>query len=612
MAGAADGAGSREEAVVKLLGMILAGGLALAPATAREPIVDRMQFHTQWDDDYLYFGAHCEDINVVGKRDGLAQPVYLDDDLELFLQTSPEPTEGLTEGCWWLAMSVAQGVVFRQGTSRGAADGWQPAEPALVAARFRQAIQVNGTRNDPADIDQGWVVEAAIPWRALGREKPAPNESWGFNVVRHLRGETDGRYSYVFRATLPETQVRPATWGRIVFRAGAAGEAWLEPGAPGGIVCPRAVAPAGRERNPLIDGVLGAGEWPLLHRTDVTLQPDLIFPMEHAELPSPAEVVLPLRDGCDFTAPDIPARARRERWYGERLVLAGYRLDYQDDPRQPGGTFGVRAADGTLTLALQPAGGLGPWFSGRRVDWHRQQLLEAAELGLDHLLVWWDGDPVARARYADAALASLVTAAVELRAEGRHVPALAPLLTSAALRAGTAPSIDLTQPVAQAALWRMVRAFYERVPTSLRAECLDGPRRAFVVGLGAPPAGLRATDSFLAAAEEYGRRELGRELFWVGSASWGRRPVAVDAVVSLDSGLEPAVIAGRRLTSASVGPGYDDTRSATRAEYRGRRGIRTFREDLLGVLEAKPTWLWLQSFNDFEHGACLLYTSRCV
>ena len=104
---------------------------------------------------------------------------------------------------------------------------------------------------------------------------------------------------------------------------------------------------------------------------------------------------------------------------------------------------------------------------------------------------------------AESALASLVTAAVQLRAEGRHVPGLAPLLTAAAIDTAAGPGRDLTQPVAQAALWRAIRSFYARVPNGLRAACLDGPRRSLLVGLSPPPDGLRATDSFLAAAEEY-------------------------------------------------------------------------------------------------------------
>jgi len=588
--------------------LVLACSLPLVAANAREAVNDRMQFYTQWDDDYLYFAAHCDDVNVVGKRDGLAQPVYLDDEIEVFLQTDSEATPKLTSNCWWLAMSVAQGVVFRQGDGRGNGDVWSPAEPRLLGARFRQAIRVQGTLNDPTDVDQGWVVEAAIPWRAMGRGKPESNEAWGFNVVRHLRGETDGRYSYIFKATPPETQVQPLTWGRIVFRAGAAGEAWIDPGDTSRVVCPRALPATGDDRNPLIDGYIGSREWPLLHRTDLWLDPERIFPMDAERFPPPAEVVQPLPEGCSFEAPEIPARARRERWFGERYVLSGYRLDYQDDPRQPGGPRSVRAADGSLALALQPAGGLGPWFSGLRVDWHRDQLLEAAGIGIDHLLVNWDGDAADRKSYADAALASLVTAAAELRTAGKHVPALAPLLTTKAIAAAAGPGLDLTQPVAQASLWRSLRAFYERVPSSLRADVLDGPRRSLLVGLGASPEGLRASDSFVAALEEYSRQQFERDLVWIGSASWGRRPVGIDAVMSLDAGLLPAAIEGRRLTCASVGPGYDDTRSAAKPEYRGRRGIRTFREGLVGVLEAKPGWLWLQSFNDYEHGDALAET----
>ena len=31
----------------------------------------------------------------------------------------------------------------------------------------RPAVHVNGTLNDPADLDRGWQIEIAIPWSAL-------------------------------------------------------------------------------------------------------------------------------------------------------------------------------------------------------------------------------------------------------------------------------------------------------------------------------------------------------------------------------------------------------------------------------------------------------------
>lgn len=68
------------------------------------------------------------------------------------------------------------------------------------AEGFRSAVKVQGTLNNPADTDEGWTVEIAIPFKALNLNKlpqaPAENTTWriNFSRVEWDHQVVDGKY----------------------------------------------------------------------------------------------------------------------------------------------------------------------------------------------------------------------------------------------------------------------------------------------------------------------------------------------------------------------------------------------------------------------------------
>ncbi len=53
------------------------------------------------------------------------------------------------------------------------------------------AVHVDGTLNDPSDVDRGWTVELAIPFSSLTgmpRPRPARGDRWKFNLYRLRQG----------------------------------------------------------------------------------------------------------------------------------------------------------------------------------------------------------------------------------------------------------------------------------------------------------------------------------------------------------------------------------------------------------------------------------------
>ena len=126
-----------------------------------------------WDDDHLYIAAELEEPHLwatLADRDAI---VYREHDFEVFLDP-----DGDALAYYELEIN-ALGTEFdlfldRPYNRRGKANiGWD-------MAGLRTAVQLDGTLNDPSDMDLGWSVEIAIPWSALvppaGFQHPAKGE----------------------------------------------------------------------------------------------------------------------------------------------------------------------------------------------------------------------------------------------------------------------------------------------------------------------------------------------------------------------------------------------------------------------------------------------------
>ena len=129
-----------------------------------------------WDDTYLYFAAGMEEPHVWGTLTRHDSVIFLDNDFEVFIKPNagaPEYYEfeinALNTG-WDLFLNKP----YRLGGK--ANNKWEI--PGL-----KTAVHVDGTLNDPRDADQGWSVEIAMPWSALGPH-PHADKDWRINFSR--------------------------------------------------------------------------------------------------------------------------------------------------------------------------------------------------------------------------------------------------------------------------------------------------------------------------------------------------------------------------------------------------------------------------------------------
>jgi hypothetical protein len=180
-------------------------GWAAAPWTEdfgdiRGPSLPAPRFRTRariaWDEQYLYVAAELEEPHVWAAMTEHDQIIWHEKNFEVFVD--PDGDEEL----YFEYEINALGTVFDLVLVRTYIAGG----PALhewdwKGARF--GIQVDGTLNDPSDIDRGWTVELALPWTPMapglgegGRIPPQPGDTWRINFSRVMweHDVVDGRY----------------------------------------------------------------------------------------------------------------------------------------------------------------------------------------------------------------------------------------------------------------------------------------------------------------------------------------------------------------------------------------------------------------------------------
>lgn len=134
-----------------------------------------------WDNRYLYIAAQLEEPHVWASLSEHDEVVFHDNDFEVFID--PENT---THQYYEIELN-ALNTIFDLFIPKPYRNKGQ----AMIhwdLHNFRSAIQIQGTLNDPTDIDQGWTVEMAIPFRSIsmGNEPKIPIEGslWRINFSR--------------------------------------------------------------------------------------------------------------------------------------------------------------------------------------------------------------------------------------------------------------------------------------------------------------------------------------------------------------------------------------------------------------------------------------------
>jgi hypothetical protein len=134
-----------------------------------------------WDKSFLYIAAELEEPHIWGGLKNHDDIIYYDNDFEVFI----DPNNN-THDYFEIEVNALNTLLdlfipkpYRNGGS--VLMSWNA--PGLVSK-----VKINGTLNDPSDLDSSWTVEMAIPFKALtiGNHVRVPREGdlWRVNFSR--------------------------------------------------------------------------------------------------------------------------------------------------------------------------------------------------------------------------------------------------------------------------------------------------------------------------------------------------------------------------------------------------------------------------------------------
>lgn len=256
-------------------------------------------------------------------------------------------------------------------------------------------------------------------------------------------------------------------------------------------------------------------------------------------------------------------------------------------------------ADGTDAMTDHPPTMTG--FSLRSPSWHRTQLLDMTDAGIDVLLpVYWGepsqrlpGQPVAHQPWSFAGIPPLVAARDALLQEGRNPPKIGLFYdTSTLLYNAAGRQVDLTTAAGREWFYETVRDFFSLVPPRHWA-MIDGKPIVFLYSSAFAVAHDQACIDFLATsfAREFG----GRTPFVVREISWQARTEQVYAWGGALGLKNPGV--------ASLGPGYDHSAVMGRQPLVvPRENGAFFERNWLSFLRRPSRMVMIETWNEYHEG----------
>src|SRR5688572_19008977 len=187
-----------------------------------------------WDDEHLYIAAEMEELHVWATLTQRDSVIFHDNDFEVFIDPDGDH-------CDYYELEInALRTVWDLRLPRPYRDGGAAIDEWDIAG-LRTAVHIDGTVNDPRDVDRGWTVEIAIPWKALAEfsSSPAPprdGDQWriNFSRVQWQTRAVDGRYeklpgtpedNWVWSPQGVIDMHRPERWGYVQFTAAPPGAA---------------------------------------------------------------------------------------------------------------------------------------------------------------------------------------------------------------------------------------------------------------------------------------------------------------------------------------------------------------------------------------------------
>lgn len=183
-----------------------------------------------WDEEYLYFYAKLEEPQVWGTLKQRDTVIFYNNDFEIFIDP-----DGDTHNYMEFEVNALNTVwdLFLVKPYRENA----PVINNWDIKGLQSAVKINGTLNNPNDVDKGWSVEIALPWKALkeasAKSEVPEDDYWRINFSRvnwkyslkngcySRKKDGDGKflpeYNWVWSPQGVINMHEPEHWGYVYF-----------------------------------------------------------------------------------------------------------------------------------------------------------------------------------------------------------------------------------------------------------------------------------------------------------------------------------------------------------------------------------------------------------
>ena len=250
-------------------------------------------------------------------------------------------------------------------------------------------------------------------------------------------------------------------------------------------------------------------------------------------------------------------------------------------------------------------------FSYENVDWHKQELLDMIDAGIDIVLpvYWGDSGNLA---WSIAGLKKLVEACQTLKSEGVNPPRIgmfydtSSLLFESILKKGNEKP-DLTSAFGKEYFYKLIRDFFSIVPPDLRAR-INGKPIVWLYGSGF--AEKYGQETFDFADKRFSMDFGGKDLYIVREKSWA------NATSENIYGWGAALSGINSLGITAIGPGYDDRAvpgrtTPIRERKDGQFYIDSWNQALmLSAMDSTKNIIVTETWNEYHEGTDIANSSE--
>jgi hypothetical protein len=228
----------------KVYGGIVADGHFDEPAWQKAEWIDDFEdisgggfpeYKTQvkmlWDNDFMYLAIKFEEPHICASITENEQQIYLDNAFELFIDPDGD-------ACNYYEFEInAAGATWDLKMNKPYSKGGNFDSKWNING-LQKAIFLNGTLNNPSDIDSFWTIELAIPFSAFyeysSGKRPDNGDKWKLNFLRvqwsfdiadgkyfKKNDETGKSLRSDFWVWSPQKQINmhiPERWGIVEFK----------------------------------------------------------------------------------------------------------------------------------------------------------------------------------------------------------------------------------------------------------------------------------------------------------------------------------------------------------------------------------------------------------